>query len=416
MYRYDLGHKIGHYDLETKTRKPRVDALGEFTFWYDTTGFDWLAKIEETFGLLVKESNIVVKFKFILVAKKLEEDNPEVNFQVKIIYLSENPIDCEIDVNPDRDFTKKIEKFRRNLTVGEEIFNSSFKHSVSSIGEFFLFDVKVRICLKKQSSFLNRVAKSFNDILSSDFTVLCQDKEFHVHQYILKQQSKYFDRLLQNDCLESNNKKIVIEDFEPEVVEIVLRYMYNGAICWYDTAKNFERFEGVVKIADKYNLSELLDSLDSQFAQWNHHHLLLLMNLIELESDRLKYVQRVIKLIDTVPLPKTALLFFKWRSEWLIVNIDMINDTQWAQIILENSDFAKLCMNVAGRKDYQSWAEQHKKWVMDFGLGVDEYDYVSMEEHHSCLIVEPLEDIDGAIVCSPTYGVVECSPIWPRKV
>ena len=68
---------------------------------------------------------------------------------------------------------------------------------------------------------------TFNDIFSSDFMVQCQDKEFRVHQYILKQQSKYFDRLLQNDCLESNNKKMVIEDFEPVVVEVVLRYKWS---------------------------------------------------------------------------------------------------------------------------------------------------------------------------------------------
>ena len=48
-----------------------------------------------------------------------------------------------------------------------------------------------------------------------------------------------------------------LEDFEPEVVRILLLYLYNGAICWYDIAKNFEMFESVMKIPDKYNFTAL---------------------------------------------------------------------------------------------------------------------------------------------------------------
>ena len=74
--------------------------------------YKWLVRIEKTFGLLVKENNIVAKFRFILIGKKLQDDNPRINFQAKIIYLSENPIDCEIDVCPHKNLTsKKIEKF-----------------------------------------------------------------------------------------------------------------------------------------------------------------------------------------------------------------------------------------------------------------------------------------------------------------
>ena len=53
------------------------------------------------------------------------------------------------------------------------------------------------------------VAKSFNDPSSSDFVVQCQDKEFYVHEYILKQKSKYFEGLLSNECLENKEKKIL---------------------------------------------------------------------------------------------------------------------------------------------------------------------------------------------------------------
>ena len=54
-------------------------STAKFHFSYDTTDFKsdykWLVRIEKTFGLLVKESNIVAKFRFILIGKKLQDDN-----------------------------------------------------------------------------------------------------------------------------------------------------------------------------------------------------------------------------------------------------------------------------------------------------------------------------------------------------
>ena len=102
MSHYNSAQKVACHDPVTKMNKPKIDALSQFHFSYHTTDFKsdyiWPVRIEKTFGLLVKESNIVAKFRFILIGKKLQDDNRRINFQAKIIYLSEDPIDCEFAV------------------------------------------------------------------------------------------------------------------------------------------------------------------------------------------------------------------------------------------------------------------------------------------------------------------------------
>ena len=114
-----------------------------------------------------------------------------------------------------------------------------------------------------------QIAISFNDESSSDFIVECQEKLFYVHQYILRQRSGYFAGLLRNNCKESKSKRIVINDFEPEIVEILLRYLYNGAVCW-SAIKSESAMKGVIKISDKYNFTGLADAIDSFCAQRHH--------------------------------------------------------------------------------------------------------------------------------------------------
>ena len=75
----------------------------------------------------------------------------------------------------------------------------------------------------------NLISRNFNDQSSSDFIIECKNKNFYVHQMILKDQSEYFEAILRNDCKENEEKKLIIDDFDPKVVEIFLRQIYSGA-------------------------------------------------------------------------------------------------------------------------------------------------------------------------------------------
>ena len=190
------------------------------------------------------------------------------------------------------------------LVVGEEVSNYTY-HIEDFIGGTFVAIIDISVSVKEENSMTSLVAKSFNDKSSSDFVVQCQNKEFYVHQYILKQKSEYFKGLLRNECLENNEKKIVIEDFDPGVVEILLRYLYNGCVCVGDLVK--AGITKVLNIADKYNFTELFDTLDSKFAQ---DQLLRLTSNKDITFDEIK---EVIQSMDTTILPKSTAVFFIWK-------------------------------------------------------------------------------------------------------
>ena len=153
----------------------------------------------------------------------------------KLIYLSEDLIDCKVGTSQSyvmfhnfgasRTSSRKEDwKTKENISPGDEILN--FKDLS------YCFSIEIYVCFKttNEESIPTRIGRSFDDKTTSDFIVKCQDKEFHVHQYILKQQSEYFNRLLNNDFVESENKSVAIDDFEPEIVETFLRYIYNGTL------------------------------------------------------------------------------------------------------------------------------------------------------------------------------------------
>ena len=76
--------------------------------------------------------------------------------------------------------------------------------------------------LNKKISIAARDAQSFNDKSTSNFIVESKGEEFCVHEYILRKQSDHFDRILSHENTETRKRKIVIDDFEPEVVKILL--------------------------------------------------------------------------------------------------------------------------------------------------------------------------------------------------
>ena len=58
-----------------------------------------------------------------------------------------------------------------------------------------------------------------NDQTTSNFHVKCKDKTFFVHQSVLSAKSQYFAALLANMSLGNGQKELIIDDFEPEIVE-----------------------------------------------------------------------------------------------------------------------------------------------------------------------------------------------------
>ena len=207
----------------SKINDKPVDAIGHMVFGCDFDHFKSPFYIEKVFGLMVKENNVVFKFK--LIVKDTEEKNRRIKF--KLIYLSEEKIDCKFE---EQDLEIQEQK---QLKTGDTLVKLVYEPADcmfmdSRVIDFsfsigFIFDAS----LQMKSNFMSR---KFNDQSSSDFIVQCQNEKFYVHEMILKDQSEYFEAILRNNCLENNQKKLRIDDFEPKVVEALLRHIYNGAV------------------------------------------------------------------------------------------------------------------------------------------------------------------------------------------
>ena len=234
----------------SKINDKPVDAIGHMFINFDH--FKPPFNFEKVFGLMVKETNLVLKFK--LVVKNA--DHKSIKF--KLIYLSEERIECKFESTNLEKQEQKLMNIGDNLV--KFVCDPSQRNTIA-----FNFSIGLSFDMSKQRK-SNLVSRKFNDQSSYDFIVECQNKKFYTHEMILSDQSQYFEAVLRNNCKENNEKKLVMDDFEPKFVEILLRYIYNGAVHCEDLKHPCDIIS-ILKIADKYNFTNLHDAIDSELAQ-----------------------------------------------------------------------------------------------------------------------------------------------------
>ncbi|XP_043464514.1 protein roadkill-like isoform X2 [Leptopilina heterotoma] len=88
----------------------------------------------------------------------------------------------------------------------------------------------------------------------SDFKIICQDQEFCVHKTILVCQSDVFQAMFENPMKESREDALIISDFEPKIVETMIRYLYSDEMT---ESLSADEFKQLLLIANKYNLEKL---------------------------------------------------------------------------------------------------------------------------------------------------------------
>ena len=117
---------------------------------------------------------------------------------------------------------------------------------ISCIGLSFNISYQMKYNIISNNNF---IASKFNDRSSSDLIIECQNEKFYVHQMILKFHSEYSKSKLRNNCKE---KKLTFDEFEPKVVKIFLRHIYNGVLRDNDL-DDAKTAISLMKIAEKYN-------------------------------------------------------------------------------------------------------------------------------------------------------------------
>ena len=364
----------GKYDgFCSKINDKPVDGIGHMIFAFC---FDHLKPpfhtIEKVFGLVVKETNVVLKFK--LVVKNADQKS----IKFKLIYLSEERIECKFE---ESNLKKREQKL---LNIGDTLVK--FVCGPNQKNNFgVIFSIGLSFDMSKQRK-SNLVSRKFNDQSSCDFIIECQNKKFYVHEMILSDQSQYFEAVLRNDCKENSEKKLVMNDFEPKYVEILLRYIYNGAVLCEDLKDPNDRLS-VLKIADKYNFTSLHDAIDSRLAQ----QVLYVISLkFKNDKDFVKEVlPKIVQFCEETGAPKLSAAIFYWKSS--MKDAIGISDRQWSTLIRKNPNFALVAANCAAREDYQSWIKQHNSWELTEN---------HKERNDFALIVGPLGMMKGATECS----------------
>ena len=215
-----------------------------------------------------------------------------------------------------------------------------------------------------------------------NFTVNCQEKQFYVHQSILRERNEYFEAIFNHDCIEKRDKKLKIEDFQPNVVEIFLRYLYNCTLT-ITTSISWDDMIELLKISDKYNAKDLFDSIDSYISQG----FLLLLNLTVFDNDQKHIkIEGYLKELEGIQAPKLTVMIYKWRSTEK--GSSCLDDNKWSSLIRKNSNFATLGGIIFGRNDYQDWFQQHRSWCLH---GKNDF----------AVLVGPIGEIKGAVKCFP---------------
>jgi len=92
------------------------------------------------------------------------------------------------------------------------------------------------------------------DVKHSDFVIRCKNRTFQCHKLILSSRSPVLDRMIDDDFQEMKRGDVVIKDLEPEVLEILLEYIYTGSV-----AHMGNDLYPLLYAADKYQLPGLID-------------------------------------------------------------------------------------------------------------------------------------------------------------
>eukprot|EP00092_Neocalanus_flemingeri_P044732 GFUD01049696.1.p1 GENE.GFUD01049696.1~~GFUD01049696.1.p1 ORF type:complete len:287 (+),score=66.09 GFUD01049696.1:46-906(+) len=103
------------------------------------------------------------------------------------------------------------------------------------------------------------LARSFQELLgksseeaTTDFTVICGEKEIPVHSLVLASRSPVFRAAVTANFTEKKDKKIYIQGFSSKAVEEVVRFLYG-----FEINEGFEEVEELIALGEMYQIDDL---------------------------------------------------------------------------------------------------------------------------------------------------------------
>ena len=297
----------------------------------------------KAFGLLVRSTNVMLKFRLIL-------SQVSSNLDFNLIYLSEEPIHFRIT------FMKKFpsqESFPPQIRENMYLFSQNFtEYDVKMLR--FKIEISLISELPQDYSFMAKLQNSFNDCSdssSSDCVIQCKGVNFYTHQYILKQRSPHFLDLLSKIGEKKGKITLDMNDFEPKIVEVMLRYLYNEGICPKDLLGNCPDLIQLMKLAEKHFLEDLLDTCDSAYAQFC---------IFNSEMNPQTTFNYFVRAIEATSAPKSAAVFWKWKNG----EDRGITDRQWIKAVNSNPNLASIFAKVGNLRDFKRWVIQQEETLL----------------------------------------------------
>jgi len=319
--------------------------------------------IDKAFGL-VKTDNSVLKFRLIITGT-CEKDS--VKLKHKFVYLSDEAMTCHIQMYYANELIE--EKTTKDCMSNEEdkVFEIDGKDERLGFGYTFIIRIGQDLDAQAQAKMNPNYANKYKDRHSSDFLVKCEDSMFPVHQWILEDRSEYFASIMRNECRENESKELKIEDFKPHIVDIFLRYIYNGTLNlpgYGEIVKEYDPMmqdlSDLMQLADKYLLRELADACDSYIAQWYACRLKKYYYNKEFANIQ-ALLEFGVKMVDKLQAKKLAVVIFQWKFNERSGDYEEL----WSSLLYDFPNFATLAANLAVKKEYQDWVHQHEPWAFD---------------------------------------------------
>ena len=250
----------------------------------------------------------------------------------------------------------------------------------------FKIEVSLISVLPQDYSFMAKLQNSFNDEDTSDCVIQCRGVNFYTHQFILKQRSPHFLDILSKIGEKKGKITLEFNDFEPKIVKVMLRYLYNEGICPRNLLGNSQDLILLMKLADKHFLEDLLDTCDSAYAQFC---------IFNSEINPQKTFNYFVRAIEATSAPKSAAVFWKWKSG----EDREITDDQWIKALNSNQNLAAIFGKVGNLRDFKRWViQQEEKLLLPLSI-VNETGELSNLNCDFSFIVGKFGRMKGEVQC-----------------
>uniref|UniRef100_A0A914PLS2 BTB domain-containing protein n=1 Tax=Panagrolaimus davidi TaxID=227884 RepID=A0A914PLS2_9BILA len=129
---------------------------------------------------------------------------------------------------------------------------------------------KEQICVQSKLKSPNNLGELLYNRNDKDFDIFTENgKCVKVHKLIISAKSPVFERMILCGLKESRENKVLITDFDFEIIELAIKYCYGISIADKINASNGKK---LLQFSDKYFISDLKESMENIFDKEKVEH------------------------------------------------------------------------------------------------------------------------------------------------